>query len=153
MAKQSAGILLYRIKNTQPDVFLCHPGGPFYKNKDMAAWTIPKGEFEKDEEPLVAAKREFKEETGQEINGEFIPLRPVKYKNGKIVYAWAVEGNIDPGSIQSNSFPLEWPPKSGKYIEVPEIDRGEWFTIEIAKQKILPALSPLLNDLLENVIK
>ncbi len=153
MSKQSAGILLYRLKNTKCEIFLCHPGGPFYKNKDTGVWTIPKGEFENGEEPLMAAKREFKEETGQDINGEFIPLKPVKYKNGKIVYAWAVEGDIETDSIKSNSFPLEWPPKSGKYIDVQEIDKGEWFSIEIAKQKILPALSPLLNDLLENVIK
>src|SRR6266404_9710691 len=153
MSKQSAGILLYRLKNTKCEILLCHPGGPFYKNKDTGIWTIPKGEFENGEEPLMAAKREFKEETGQDINGEFIPLKPVKYKNGKIVYAWAVEGDIETDSIKSNSFPLEWPPKSGKYIDVQEIDKGEWFSIEIAKQKILPALSPLLNDLLENVIK
>jgi predicted NUDIX family NTP pyrophosphohydrolase len=153
MAKQSAGILLYRIKNKNPEVFLCHPGGPFYKNKDTAVWTIPKGEFENEEEPLVAAKREFKEETGQEVTGSFLPLKPVKYKNGKIVYAWAVEGDIDPASVQSNLFPLEWPPKSGKYIDVPEVDKGEWFSIETAKQKILPALSPLLDDLLGNVIR
>jgi predicted NUDIX family NTP pyrophosphohydrolase len=153
MAKQSAGILLYRIKNKNPEVFLCHPGGPFYKNKDTAVWTIPKGEFENEEEPLVAAKREFKEETGQEVTGSFLPLKPVKYRNGKIVYAWAVEGDIDPASVQSNLFPLEWPPKSGKYIDVPEVDKGEWFSIETAKQKILPALSPLLDDLLGNVIR
>ncbi len=153
MPRQSAGILVYRLKNKGPEVFLCHPGGPFYKNKDMGVWSIPKGEFDNEEEPLVAAKREFKEETGQEVKGNFIALKPVKYKNGKIVYAWAVEGEIDTGSIQSNLFQLEWPPKSGKYIDVPEVDKGEWFSIEMAKQKILPALSPFLNDLLEKVIK
>jgi predicted NUDIX family NTP pyrophosphohydrolase len=153
MSKQSAGILLYRLKNKKPEIFLCHPGGPFYKNKDTGAWTIPKGEFDNDEEPLVAAKREFKEETGQEINGGFLSLKPVKYKNGKIVYAWAVEGDIDAGSIQSNLFPLEWPPKSGKFIDVPEVDKGEWFTIEIAKQKISPALLPLLEELTEKIIQ
>jgi predicted NUDIX family NTP pyrophosphohydrolase len=151
MPKQSAGILLYRIKNKKPEIFLCHPGGPFYKNKDTAAWSIPKGEFDNEEEPLVAAKREFKEETGQEVEGNFIPLKPVKYKNGKIVHAWAVEGEIDASSIQSNLFPLEWPPKSGKYIEVPEVDRGEWFTIEMAKQKILPSLYPIIEEFLEKM--
>ncbi len=151
MPKQSAGILLYRKKNKRLEIFLCHPGGPFYKNKDAGVWTIPKGEFDNDEEPLVAAKREFCEETGQKIDGEFIPLKPVKYKDGrKIVYAWAVEGDIDTDSIRSNLFSLEWPPKSGKYIDVPEVDKGEWFTIEIAKEKILISLTPLLNDFIEN---
>jgi len=152
MPKQSAGILLYRIKNKRPEVFLCHPGGPFYKNKDIGVWTIPKGEFDSDEEPLAAAKREFQEETGQKLNGKFVPLTPVKYKDGKkIVYAWAVEGDIDEGSIKSNSFPLEWPPKSGRYIDVPEVDRGEWFSYEVAQQKILPSLAPLLTDLILHV--
>ena len=152
MPKQSAGILLYRIKNKRPEVFLCHPGGPFYKNKDIGVWTIPKGEFDSDEEPLAAAKREFQEETGQKLNGKFVPLTPVKYKDGKkIVYAWAVEGDIDEGSIKSNSFPLEWPPKSGRYIDVPEVDRGEWFSYEVAQQKMLPSLAPLLNDLILHV--
>jgi len=149
MAKHSAGILLYRIKNNKPEVFLGHPGGPFYKNKDVGVWTIPKGEFEVGEEPLEAAKREFKEETGKEIDGKFTPLKPVKYKSGKTVNAWAVKGDIDADSIRSNLFQLEWPPKSGKYIDVPEIDKAGWFTIETAKQKILPALIPLLNGLIE----
>jgi len=153
MGKQSAGILLYRIKNKKPEIFLCHPGGPFYKNKDTASWSIPKGEFDNSEQPLSAAIREFKEETGQEVKGDFRALKPVKYKNGKIVYAWAVEGDIDADSIKSNVFPLEWPPKSGKFIEVPEVDRGEWFSIELAREKILLALSPLLDDLLTNVLK
>ena len=154
MPKQSAGILLYRKKNEQPEIFLCHPGGPFYKNKDNGVWSIPKGEFDTDEEPLVAAKREFEEEVGQSINGEFIPLKPVKYKDGrKIVHAWALEGDLDPDSIKSNRFLLEWPPKSGKYIDIPEVDRGGWFTIEMAKEKILRALTPMLNDFIENVIK
>ena len=150
MVKQSAGILLYRFKNKETQIFLCHPGGPFYKNKDAGVWTIPKGEFEDDEEPLAAAKREFKEETGREIDGKFIPLKPVKYKDGrKIVYVWAVKGDIDASSVHSNSFSLEWPPKSGKYIEAPEVDRGEWFDIEAAKQKILPVLLSLLDDFIE----
>ena len=152
MPKLSAGILVYRVKNKEIEVFLCHPGGPFYKNKDNGVWTIPKGEFDENEEAFAAAKREFKEETGQEIRGDFIPMRPIRYKDGKkIVYAWAVNGNIDATNIKSNTFPLEWPPKSGKFIEVPEVDKGDWFTIEIAKQKILPSLSFLLEDLVENV--
>ena len=152
MPKLSAGILVYRLKNDEIEVFLCHPGGPFYKNKDSAVWTIPKGEFDENEEAFTAAKREFKEETGQEIRGDFIPMRPIRYKDGKkIVYAWAVNGNIDATNIKSNTFPLEWPPKSGKFMEVPEVDRGGWFNIEVAKQKILPSLSLLLEDLVENV--
>jgi len=154
MPKLSAGILVYRVKNKEIEVFLCHPGGPFYKNKDNGVWTIPKGEFDENEEAFAAAKREFKEETGQEIRGDFIPMRPIRYKDGKkIVYAWAVNGNIDATNIKSNTFPLEWPPKSGKFIEVPEVDKGDWFTIEIAKQKILPSLSPLLEDLVENITR
>jgi predicted NUDIX family NTP pyrophosphohydrolase len=154
MLRQSAGILLYRKKKEEIEIFLCHPGGPFYKNKDAGVWTIPKGEFENSEEPFIAAKREFEEETGQKISGDFISLKPVKYKDGrKIVYSWAVEGEIDASLIKSNLFPLEWPPKSGKYIDVPEVDRGEWFTIKEAKRKILPSLTPLLNDFIENVVK
>jgi predicted NUDIX family NTP pyrophosphohydrolase len=153
MPKLSAGILLYRIKNEKPEVFLCHPGGPFYKNKDDGVWSIPKGEFDNAEEPIAAAKREFEEETGQKIDGHFIPLKPIRYKDGrKIVYAWAVQGEIDTEKIQSNLFPLEWPPKSGKYIDVPEVDKGEWFAVESARQKILQALAPLLDDFIENVV-
>jgi len=154
MPKLSAGILLYRIKNNKPEIFLCHPGGPFYRSKDDGVWTIPKGEFDIDEEPLAAAKREFEEETGQKVNGQFIPLKPVIYKDGrKIVYAWALEGDIDVARVRSNVFPLEWPPKSGKYIDVPEVDRGEWFSYDIALQKILPSLTPLLEDWMQNVMK
>jgi predicted NUDIX family NTP pyrophosphohydrolase len=151
MAKQAAGILVYRINNKKPEIFLCHPGGPFYKNKDLGVWQFPKGEFESGEEPFDAAKREFKEETGQEINGEFIPLKPIKYKSGKIVYAWAVKGEVNITSITSNTFPLEWPPKSGKYIDVPEMDKAGWFSIKEAKQKILPVLIPLVDELLEKI--
>src|SRR5215469_9550223 len=114
MAKQSAGILLYRIRDNQPQVFLVHPGGPFFRNKDNGAWSIPKGEFESGEEPLAAAKREFEEETGQKIDGEFIQLDPVTLKSGKKVSCWALEGDIDHETITSNLFEMEWPPKSGK---------------------------------------
>ena len=152
MPKLSAGILLYRIKNKKPEVFLCHPGGPFYKKKDNGVWSIPKGEFDNAEEPMAAAKREFEEETGQKIDGQFIPLKPVRYKDGrKIVYAWAVEGEINIEKIQSNLFPIEWPPKSGKYIDVPEVDKGEWFDVESARQKMHPALTSLLDDFMQNV--
>ena len=136
MPKQSAGILLFRIKNTQLQVFLVHPGGPFFKNKDAGAWSIPKGEFLDDEDPLAAAKREFKEETGHSIEGDFIELSPVTLKSGKIIYAWAVEGDLDHETIFSNLFEMEWPPKLGKKQSFPEIDRAGWFDAETAKQKI-----------------
>jgi len=154
MPKQSAGILLYRVRQKGLQVFLCHPGGPFYKNKDAGVWTIPKGEFENEEGPLAAAKREFREETGHSIEGEFFPLDPVRYKDGKkIVYAWAVEGDIEEDSIKSNLCSVEWPPKSGKFIEVPEVDRGKWFYLEEATQKMLPSLLSLLNNFIEKRIR
>lgn len=145
--RKSAGILLYRKTRDEHEVFLVHPGGPFWKNKDAGAWSVPKGEFEDDEEPLVAAKREFREETGIDVDGKFIPLTPVKQKSGKLIYAWALKKNIDPAGIVSNTFSLEWPPKSGKFIEVPEVDRGGWFTMEEARSKIIPGQVPILNEL------
>jgi predicted NUDIX family NTP pyrophosphohydrolase len=149
MPKQAAGILVYRKKKNRLEVFLCHPGGPLYKNRDAGVWQIPKGEFELDEDPFKAAKREFKEETGQEIDGEFTKLTPIKYKTGKIVYAWAVEGNVAEGEVKSNLFSMEWPPKSGKQAEFPEVDRGEWFEVEEARKKILPALIPFIVEVAE----
>jgi predicted NUDIX family NTP pyrophosphohydrolase len=147
MAKQSAGILVYRIKGKALQVFLVHPGGPFWKNKDEGAWSIPKGEFLDDEDALVAAKREFLEEIGQPIDGKFIKLKPVKLKSGKTVHAWAVEGDVDETDIVSNTFPFEWPPRSGKMIEIPEIDKGDWFNVETAKDKINPAQADFINQL------
>ncbi|MGZ3755032.1 MAG: NUDIX domain-containing protein [Mucilaginibacter sp.] len=147
MSKQSAGILLYKNTAMGLMVFLVHPGGPFYKNKDEGAWSIPKGEFLDDEDALTAAKREFFEETGYAIEGTFIKLTPVKLKSGKLVYAWAVEGDIDPLTIASNLFTLEWPPKSGKMQEFPEVDRAGWFDVEIAKVKVNAALVGLIEEL------
>jgi predicted NUDIX family NTP pyrophosphohydrolase len=147
ISKQSAGILLYRNINDYLEVFLVHPGGPFFKNKNEGSWSIPKGEFLDDEEALTAAKREFEEETGQAINGSFVKLSPVKLKSGKIVYAWAVEGDIDHETIVSNLFEMEWPPKSGKTASFPEIDRAGWFAIDIAKVKINPAQAALIDEL------
>lgn len=147
MAKQSAGILLYRNIDSALQVFLVHPGGPFFKNKDDSSWSIPKGEFTDDENPLDAAKREFLEETGQIINGNFIELTPIHQKGGKIVYAWAVEGDIDHEHIVSNVFEIEWPPKSGKKQTFPEIDRAAWFDIETAKVKINSAQVDLIKEL------
>jgi len=152
MPKEAAGIVVYRKMKNRLEVFLCHPGGPLYKNKDLGVWQIPKGEFESNEEAFDAAKREFREETSQTIEGEFVKLTPVKYKTGKIVYAWAVEGNVDETKVKSNLFSMEWPPKSGKQMEFPEVDRGEWFVAEEAKKKILPALSPFIIQL-EEILK
>ena len=151
MSNQSAGILLYRKTNKQLQVFLVHPGGPFFKNKDLGAWSIPKGEFLDDEEPLTAAKREFEEETGQIIDngaGDFIPLNPVKLKSGKKVYAWAVEGDINHETIVSNLFEMEWPPKSGRKQSFPEIDRAGWFNVEEAKLKINKAQAAFIEELI-----
>jgi len=147
MPKQSAGILLFKIVNKILEIFLVHPGGPFWAKKDEGAWSIPKGEFEDDEEPLIAAKREFEEETGVKISGEFIQLTPIKQKSGKKVYAWAVEGNIDPEKIKSNSFEIEWPPKSGKMKSFPEIDKAAWFNLNDAEEKINSGQLSLIKEL------
>jgi len=146
--KRSAGLLVYRLKDEQVEVFLAHPGGPFWAKKDAGAWSIPKGEFE-GEEPLKAAIREFQEETGRKITGEFVELRPIKQKGGKMVYAWAVEADFDAAEIESNTFGLEWPPKSGVVKEYPEVDRAEWFDLETAKVKILASQMELLDQLAE----
>ena len=147
MARKSAGILLYRIKKPHLEVFLVHPGGPFWAKKEEGAWSIPKGEFEDNEDALNAAKREFEEETGIAISGEFIPLQPVKQKSGKLVYAWAIEGDIDPATIKSNEFEMEWPPKSGKKKNFPEIDKAGWFDLNEAEQKIISGQSALIKEL------
>lgn len=145
--KISAGILLYRFNNKRLEVFLVHPGGPFWKNKDEGAWSVPKGETTPGEDPLEAAKREFEEETGFIVSGEFIGLAPVKLKTGKMVHAWALEKNVNAAELKSNTFPLEWPPKSGKVIQVPEVDKGEWFPVEKAKNKINSGQLALIEEL------
>lgn len=145
--KLSAGLLLYRITTGQLEVLLVHPGGPFWKKKDLGAWSIPKGEYSEPEDALTAARREFKEETGIDIEGNFLALTPVKQKSGKVVHAFAIAADVDTSKIVSNTFLLEWPPKSGKTIDVPEIDKAEWFTLAEAKQKINAAQSQLLEEL------
>lgn len=147
MGKQSAGILLYRTGEEGLEIFLAHPGGPFYVRKDLGAWTIPKGEFD-NEAPLAAAKREFLEETGFEVTGEPIQLMPIKQAGGKTVFAWAVEQDIDPALIKSNIFTLEFPRGSGNTREYPEIDRAEWFSVPAAMEKINPAQGALIKQLL-----
>jgi predicted NUDIX family NTP pyrophosphohydrolase len=149
--RTSAGILLYRKKDKFIEVFLIHPGGPFWKGKEKGAWSIPKGEFTKGEDPLTVAKREFNEETGQTIDGVFMELKPIQQKGGKMVYAWAVEGNADAENISSNTFKTEWPYKSGKWITIPEVDKAGWFSIEEAKEKMNVAQAAFIDDLIERV--
>lgn len=149
--KTSAGIVLYRLAANGCEVFLVHPGGPFWAKRDMGAWSVPKGEIGADEDLLEAAKREFFEETGQWIDGDFIELEPVRQPSGKVVHAWAVEGDIDAASIASNTFTIEWPPKSGKTREFPEVDRAEWFPLAAAREKILAGQRPLLDQLIRKV--
>jgi predicted NUDIX family NTP pyrophosphohydrolase len=148
MNRKSAGILLYRIHNKIPEVLLVHPGGPIWKNKDMGAWSIPKGEYNEDEAPLDAALRELREETGVQIKqSKCVPLTPIKQKSGKQVLAWAMKGDLDADHIKSNLFEFEWPPKSGKKQLFPEVDKAGWFTFPEAKEKINPAQVALLNEL------
>ena len=147
MAKTSAGLLVYRQGPASVEVFLVHPGGPFWAKKNLGAWSIPKGEYEAEEDPLLAAQREFQEETSLSITGAFRPLEPVKQPGGKTVIAWAVEGNCDASAIKSNTFRMEWPPKSGQQQEFPEIDRAEWFSIDEARQRILKGQLGLLDQL------
>jgi predicted NUDIX family NTP pyrophosphohydrolase len=132
-------------------IFLIHPGGPFFAKKDAGAWSIPKGEIGEGEEPLAAARREFEEETGCRPEGDVLPLTPIKQRGGKTVLAWAVEGDCDPGTIKSNTFTVEWPPKLGRIQEFPEVDRAGWFTVEEAEQKINPAQIALVEELLSIV--
>ncbi len=149
--KQSSGLLLYRNFNGLLEIFLVHPGGPFWKNKDEGVWSIPKGELNDDEEPRAAATREFFEETGIAVSGTFIELTPIIQKGGKKVFAWALEKDIDTANIHSNDFQMEWPPKSGKLQSFPEIDKGGWFTIANAKKKINAAQSQLIDELQEKL--
>ena len=146
MPKKSAGILVYRTRQSRLEVFLVHPGGPFWADKDAGAWTIPKGEFDA-EDPLAAARREFREETGFDMAGEFRPLAPQTLKSGKVVYAWAVEGDLQAARVHSNLFEVEWPPKSGRRIQVPEVDRGAWFSLKEGMEKINPRQAEFIREL------
>jgi predicted NUDIX family NTP pyrophosphohydrolase len=145
--KESAGLLMYRLRNSTLEVFLVHPGGPYWAKKDLGAWSIPKGEFEKGEDRLSAAKREFQEETGFLPEENLVALTPIKQPGGKLVHAWAVSGDCDAKTISSNRFSMEWPPRSGKYQEFPEVDRAGWFMMEVAKEKILKGQVGFLEEL------
>ncbi|MGB7438980.1 MAG: NUDIX domain-containing protein [Candidatus Acidiferrum sp.] len=153
MPKLSAGILLFRKCDSAVQVLLVHPGGPFWKNKDAGSWSIPKGEYNESEDPLTAAKREFQEETGIEIHGEFISLDKLKQPGGKIVSAWAVQGDCSPIAIRSNTFSIEWPPKSGRKQEFPEIDRADWFTLPDARKQLLKGQQAFLDRLIAHIQK
>jgi len=146
MPRVSAGLLMYRIHDGKMQVLLTHPGGPFFKNKDEDSWTIPKGEIESGEDMLEAAKREFEEETGFKPNGPFSALTPIKQKGGKIVHAWAFKGDCDPAKIVSNTFTMEWPPKSGQRMEFPEIDKADFFDVAAASRKIKAAQMALIEE-------
>lgn len=145
---KSAGLLLFREVESGLEVLLVHPGGPLWARKDDGAWSIPKGEFEEDEDPFRAALRECQEEIGAVATGEFIPLDPLRQPSGKVVHAWAAESDFHPSSLVSNTFSMEWPPKSGQKKEFPEVDRAEWFGIEAAKRKILKGQAAFLDQLL-----
>ena len=145
MAKESAGIVVWRRRGDAIEVFLVHPGGPFWAKKDRQAWSIPKGEVDASEVTLAAALREFEEETGQRIGGDFVALPALKQKGGKLVHAWAVEGDIDAERIVSNEFPLEWPPRSGVTRMFPEVDRARWFSLDEARDKLHAGLVPLVD--------
>ncbi len=147
MAKRSAGLLMFRGRGETLEVFLVHPGGPFWAKKDLGAWSIPKGEYSDDEDALVAAYREFQEETGFAPMGTPIPLTEIKQPGGKMVKAWGIEGDCDASQLRCNLFSMEWPPKSGKILEFPEVDRGEWFPVEAARIKLLHRQVGFLEEL------
>jgi predicted NUDIX family NTP pyrophosphohydrolase len=149
--KISAGILMYRIRADVLEVLLVHPGGPLWARKDAGAWTIPKGGIDDDADALEAAKREFAEETGSPVDGEFLRLTPLRQPSGKVIHAWAVRGDLDAAKIKSNAFTMEWPPRSGRRQEFPEIDRGAWFAIPEASQKLLPGQLRFLAELQDKV--
>ncbi len=138
---------MYRRRAGIPEVFLVHPGGPFWEKKNEGSWSIPKGEYEPEENPLEVAKREFQEETGFQALGEFIPLNPRKQPSGKIISAWVLEGDCDASAIKSNTFSLEWPPRSGRQKEFPEVDRAGWFTLEVAREKIIKGQQGFMDEL------
>jgi predicted NUDIX family NTP pyrophosphohydrolase len=152
LGRRSAGILLYRAKGAQTEVLLVHPGGPFWARRDAGAWSIPKGEYDDAEDPQQCALREFEEETGTALApAELIDLGAVRQKGGKVVTAWAAEGDLDAEAVTSNTFTMEWPPRSGRTQEFPEIDRAGWFAADEAREKLNPAQAALVDRLLERL--
>ena len=149
MPRTSAGLLLFRRCGAEPEVFLVHPGGPFWTRRDLGAWSMPTGEFTPGENAPAAARREFEEETGIAPEGEFIPLSPCRQAGGKVVYAWAFEGNCDPEIIKSNTFVMEWPPGSGRRQAFPEVDRAAWFPLKVAKGKLISGQIGFIDELAE----
>lgn len=149
MARASAGILVYRRGFDGLEVFLVHPGGPLWARKDLGAWSIPKGEYQADEEPLVAALREFQEEVGQPLAGPFLALKPQRLRSGKQVQAFACRADVDPTRLVSNTFSLEWPPRSGRIQQFPEVDRAQWFSLEEARVRLNPGQIGFLDELME----
>jgi predicted NUDIX family NTP pyrophosphohydrolase len=148
---QSAGVIAFRRREGELEVFLVHPGGPFWQRKDDGAWSIPKGEFDEDEAPEAAARREFAEETGFRLPDQLIALTPIAQSRGKVVHPFAVEVDLDADAIRSNTFELEWPPRSGVKREFPEVDRAAWFGIADAHRKILAGQRPILDELAERM--
>jgi predicted NUDIX family NTP pyrophosphohydrolase len=149
--KISAGILVYRVTPRGLEVFLVHPGGPFWAKRDLGAWSIPKGEVEEGAGLLETAKREFREETGFPIDGDFIELTPLRQPSGKLIHAWAINGEVDASRVNSNTFSMEWPPRSGKQQEFPEVDRGQWFALPEAFERLLPGQRGFLVELVQKV--
>jgi predicted NUDIX family NTP pyrophosphohydrolase len=147
MPKRSAGILVYRRSGTVLEVLLVHPGGPFWAKKEFRAWSIPKGEHDEQEDPFAVAQREFQEETGSAIAGDFMALTPVRTPGGKRLTVWAVEGDLDAGAIVSNEFEMEWPPRSGRRQRFPEVDRAAWFPLAEARERVHAGMVPLLDEL------
>jgi predicted NUDIX family NTP pyrophosphohydrolase len=147
MPQRSAGLLMYRRTHRGPEVFLVHPGGPYWERKEVGVWTVPKGLFEEGEAPLEAACREFREETGFTASGPFLPLGEARTRNGKLVSVWAFEGDADPAALASNTFSIEWPPHSGKWREFPEADRGAWFSLPDARTRIAAVQTVFLDRL------
>ena len=145
--KASAGIVLYRISSGVLEILLVHPGGPFWATKDAGSWSIPKGEIEEGADALETARREFHEETGSPVEGEFIELTPLRQPGGKLVHAWAVKGNIDAASISSNTFSMEWPPRSGEQRQFPEVDKADWLAVPEALEKLLPGQRGFIAEL------